>query len=149
METQQSTRSQTDTPVQYPTIDFISDNFSVQFHLVDMLASLPQENVLTIGTNAYYTLQRSTLYTPVQAILQVGTSIDIVQNNSIQNNEVTELWIQLQPRLGIELSEEYGTGLYIFPSIGWAQIPLLSDTDYSMQQEVVAGGGIQLSIWRN
>jgi hypothetical protein len=146
--TVQTTSTATQKVKKLPTIDYVSDSFLVQFHILDMIVSLPEEDILNIGLDGYYSLQDAIISPPLKTSLQIGLSVDVLQNNSEINNEYTEIWACLQPRIGAYVSEEYGLGLYIVPSIGWAYLPISTQQEVTMQHELAIGSGIQLSIWR-
>ena len=132
-----------------PTFDYQTDSFLIQLNLLETLASLPQENLLRLGGNGYYVLRQSQTSSNTQGIVQLGFALDVTQDNTIQNNEFTEVWARLQTRIGIQMSEDYGCGIYIVPSLGWAHIPISQDTGISLQHDFVVGGGLQFSVWKN
>ena len=143
---QSSTLLQSARP-RFPSLDYHTDNYLLQVNLLDVISSLPQENQLRVGGSGYYLLQKTPMNSDLEGSVQLGFTIDILQNNTIQDNEYTEVWGLLTSRLGVQMVKAYGIGLYIVPGIGWGRLPVEQGSDVVIENDLVIQGSLQISVW--
>ena len=147
LERRQSSTLQRSAAPRFPTLDYHTDNYLVQLNLLDVIASLPQENRLRVGGSGYYLVQKIRLESGLEGNLQLGFALDVLQDNTIQDNEYTEVWGLITSRLGVQMTDAYGIGLYIVPGVGWGRLPVNQGTDVVIENDLVVQGSLQISVW--
>lgn len=154
-----SAKSQVSSPMDnVPTIDYWSPKLTLQFDVLETIASLSRENTTNFGFNGYWTVHRGLVNQNVHGLLQLGVSVDMSQNKVVdpfdgEEEVISNSWALLQPRLGAELKSKktkYGFGMYVVSGIGFARVPNLEreDGDDAMSAtELAVGTGLQISAW--
>ena len=123
----------------YPTIDYRAKGFHWQLNLLDTIQSLTEEDLLVLSGTGNYLLYKEEISPEFRGVGTVGIGLGYFQD--IQEDQL-EIWMNLSPKMGVELGETIGMGLYLVPSVGG--IRMMTDT---IQHQLLVGGGIQISVW--
>lgn len=154
-----SAKSQQQSPMDgVPTVDYWSPKITLQFDILETLASLTREDRMNFGVNGYYTMHRGMVNQNVHGLLQLGVSFDVAQSKTVDafdgdEETLSDMWILLQPRLGAEIKKKdtkYGFGMYVVSGLGIARVlnTEREDGDDPMSAtELAVGTGLQISAW--
>lgn len=123
----------------FPTVDYRSSGFHWQLNLLDTIQALTEEDLLVLAGAGHYQLYEEDISDSFRGVGTVGAGVGFFQD--AQKDEL-EIWMTFSPKMGVELGDSVGMGLYLRPNIGATRI--MTDT---IQHELLVGGGIQLSVW--
>ena len=115
-----------------PTLDLHTDPVHLQFHVLELTSALINDQALFIGANVYFDAAAMPVGGPWTGVVQPGFGLDLY------GSPVT-VAITAECRLGPQMWESAGFGVYVVPAIGMA----LDDGDAFW----LAGGTLQLSAW--
>ena len=137
-------------PMEYlPTIDYKAGKVLIQFDALETIASLGREDLMNFGLNGYYTVSKGEINSNFDGVLQMGASIDLQQDNTIEDAEHNNIYALAQARMGAQSAKKFGIGIYVVPGIGIANVPALEQDgdEYEMETELAVGTGLQISVW--
>jgi hypothetical protein len=120
-------------PGRYPSLDWRNKKIILQFHVLEFLDHLADEDVF-IGLNGMYQVWDGNLGRGAAAVIQPGLSVDVFGDPFVFS-------IGALGRFGGEIGDGGGTGggLYVVPVLGLA---IVDD-----EAELLTGGSLQVSIW--
>lgn len=115
-----------------PTFDLHATPVHVQFHVIEFTEQLVDNEELYIGANVYFDAVSKPLTGPFLGVFQPGFGVDLFADPFLMG-------ITGQARLGPEVLDAAGFGIYVVPVLGLA----LTDDDVDW----LAGGQLQISAW--
>ena len=116
-----------------PTLDIHANPVLVQIHVLEFTEALVDEEELYLGANVLFAAHEGALTGPWLGVVEPGFGVDLWATDP--------MWIGLtgQCRLGAQVQEAAGFGVYVVPELGLG----ISDGDVDW----VAGGTLQVSAW--
>jgi hypothetical protein len=115
-----------------PTLDLHPSPVHIQIHVMELVSDLIDNEEIFLGANVYFDAVAQPLTGSWLGVVQPGFGIDIY-------GDPLTIAITGECRLGPQVEEGAGFGVYVVPAVGIA----LDDGD----AEWIAGGAIQLSAW--
>ena len=123
----------------YPTVDYRALGFHWQLNLLDTIESLTKEDRLLLAGSGSYLFYEESVSELIRGVGYLGAGTGFFQN---EKEEVLEIWLSAAPKMGLELGDTVGMGLYLAPQIG-----VVRTMNDSLQHIFLVGGGIQISVW--
>lgn len=117
-----------------PTLDIHADPVLVQIHVLEFTEALIGNEDIYLGANVLFSAHDAPIGGQILGVVEPGVGFDLYTGN----NDTT-IAITGQCRLGGQIQEAAGLGLYVVPEAGFA----LNDGD----AEWLAGGTLQISAW--
>ena len=115
-----------------PTLDLHPNPVHLQFHLLEFTSALINEETIFIGANVYFDAASMPVSGRWDGVVQPGFGLDLY-------GDPVTIAITGQCRLGPQVQEAAGFGIYVVPAIGIA----VDDGDARW----LAGGSLQFSAW--
>ncbi len=112
-----------------PTLDVRLDGLDLQFHVMDLVASIVDDGDIVIGVNGYlHVVER-----PI-TVFHPGLQVDL----DLYDDDLL-LQLLLAGRAGVEVGEGPGLGVYAIPDVGVVT--------YAGDSALVFGASMGFSIW--
>jgi hypothetical protein len=119
-----------------PTLDYRASGILVQVHLLDLIGELPNKN-LDIGLDVSGIALKRKIGPDVEGVFMPGGSVTIHSDTGFDS---VGWQVLAQTRMGAEIKQGMGFGVYVVPVIGASNL-LTGDVGLAY------GGTLQVSAW--
>lgn len=119
-----------------PSIDYRDSGLLVQVHLLDLLGGLTMD-FTNIGADVTSVIQKRKVAENVEGVVMLGGAVRYFQVKGLDG----DFNLLLKSRMGAEMKEGAGFGIYVTPAIGITTASLSGDMGLAY------GGGIEISCW--
>jgi hypothetical protein len=116
-----------------PTLDIHANPVLIQIHVLEFTEALIDAEDIYLGANVLFAAHEAPLAGPWLGVVEPGFGIDLYAAND------TAVAITGQCRLGAQVQEAAGLGVYVVPEVGIG----ITDGD----ADWIAGGTLQVSAW--
>lgn len=117
-----------------PTLDVRLDGLDLQFHVMDLVASIVDDADIVIGVNGYLHTVEKPIVGGARAVFHPGLQLDL----DLYDDDLL-LQLLLAGRFGVEIGEGPGLGVYAIPDVGVVT--------YAGDSALLFGANMGFSVW--
>jgi hypothetical protein len=136
-------QSMNDGTTWYPSLDIHTEGWLVQIHLLDVLSVAGPTKDINFGADVTKVALKRKVGNDIDGVIAPGVGFRLDAPTSFKNAGFNAV---LQARMGAEVKQGMGIGLYVVPELGISNLASVSATG-KRQIGVTYGGGLQVSVW--
>ena len=125
-----------DGPTWTPSLDYRAGGWLVQVHLLDLIGGLPNK-VVNTGVDVTNVVVKRKVAQDVEGVLMPGIGARLFADSGF---ETVGFNIVAKARIGAEIKQGMGFGVYVVPTIGASNL-VTGDVGLAY------GGGVEISAW--
>lgn len=124
-----------------PSLDIRSEGWLVQIHALDLIGMLPSKYI-NVGLDVSKIAVKRKVGEEVEGVFMPGASVRFLADTGFASKNFNVL---AEARLGAEMKQGMGFGLYVVPQIGVGNLASVGNPggDFGL----VYGGSLQASVW--